>query len=233
MSLAKKLLATAAGLVAIGALAAPALAGTVIASSGPSAAQYRVGAQIANTQRIVLRANDSLTVLDDGGTRVLRGPGTFVLARRGAQTSNNAFVSLTEQRTAGRARIASVRGPGDPLPTNPNLWYVDVAQSGTICLADPSRIRLWRADTAAEASYTITAPGADALSVAFPAGEGVASWSASNAPSEGVNYMIGDAQVTFRFLATVPEGAEALAQTLIEHGCTVQLQQLVSATLEA
>jgi len=231
MSLARKILATGAAMGALCVFAAPALAGTVIASSGPSASQYRVGAQIANTQRVTLRDNDSVTVLDNGGTRVLRGPGTFVLARRGAQTTNAAFAALTEQRSAGRARVASVRA-GDAPKSNPNLWYVDVARSGTVCLYDPARVRLWRGDTEAEAIFAVSAPGEQPSQITFRASEGVAAWDAANPPREGVAYGIGDAQVTFKFLADVPEDAEAMAQTLIEHGCTLQLEQLANATLE-
>jgi hypothetical protein len=232
MSLARTLLASGAALAVLAGLASPALAGTVIASSGPSAAQYRVGAQIGNTQRITLRAGDSVTVLDNGGTRVLSGPGTYVLARQSGQTTNRAFASLTTQRSADRARIASVRGEGAEQVTNPSLWLVDVARSGTVCLTDPARVRLWRADPAAEASFAITAPGMDAASVTFPASEGIAAWGAASPLSEGVAYTIGTSEVTFKFLAEVPEEPEALVQALLERGCTMQVEQLATAMLE-
>jgi hypothetical protein len=232
MSLARKLLATGAGLAALAAFAVPALAGTVIASSGPSAAQYRVGAQIANTQRITLRSGDSVTVLDNGGTRIFSGPGTYVLARRSGQAENRAFAALTTQRSADRARIASVRGEGGAQVTNPSLWYVDIARSGTVCLADPARVRMWRGDPVAEATYEITAPGMDASRVTFPASEGIAAWGATTPPSEGVTYTIGTSEVTFKFLTEVPEEPEAMAQELLAQGCTMQVEQLAAATLE-
>ena len=232
MSLARKLLATGAGLVAIAAFAVPAMAGTVIASSGPSAAQYRVGAQVANTQRITLRAGDSVTVLDNGGTRVFSGPGTYVLARRSGQAENRAFAALTTQRSADRARIASVRGEGGAQVTNPSLWYVDIARSGTVCLADPAHVRMWRADPAAEASYAITAPGMDAARVTFPASEGIAAWGGATPPSEGVTYTIGTSEVTFKLLAEMPEDPEAMAQALLAQGCTMQVEQLAAAMME-
>ena len=232
MSLARKLVATGAGLAALVSLAAPAFAGTVIASSGPSAAQYRVGAQVANTQRITLRAGDSVTVLDNGGTRVFSGPGTFVLARRSGQAENRAFAALTTQRSADRARIASVRGEGGTQVSNPSLWYVDIARSGTVCVADPARVRMWRADPVAEATFTITAPGMSAAEVTFPASEGIAAWPASAPPSEGATYTIGTSEVTFRFLADVPENPEAMVQALLAHGCTLQVEQIAAATLE-
>ena len=232
MSLARKLQAAGTGLAALALFAAPALAGTVIASSGPSAGQYRVGAQIANTQRITLRAGDSVTVLDNGGTRVFSGPGTHVLARRSGQTENRAFAALTTQRSADRARIASVRGEGAEQVSNPSLWFVDVARSGTVCLADPSRVRFWRANPAAEASFAITAPGMEAARLTFPAAEGIAAWSAASPLSEGVTYTIGTSEVTFKFLTDVPEEPEAMVQTLLTNGCTMQVEQLATATLE-
>ena len=232
MSLARKLLATGAGMAATAAFAVPALAGTVIASSGPSASQYRVGAQVANTQRITLRAGDSVTVLDNGGTRIFSGPGTYVLARRSGQAENRAFAALTTQRSADRARIASVRGEGGAQVTNPSLWYVDIARSGTVCLADPARVRMWRGDPVAEATYSITAPGMSAAQVTFPASEGIAAWGAATPPSEGVTYTIGTSEVTFKFLAEVPEDPEAMAQALLAHGCTLQVEQLGAAMLD-
>ena len=165
-------------------------AGTVVASSGPSASTYRVGTQIGNTQRITLRQGDSITVLDNGGTRVLRGPGTFILARQGGQTNNRAFTALTTQRSATRARTGAVRGVNGAEKTNPNLWYVDVAAEGTICVNDPDNIRLWRADTQAQSTYTIASQGAE-TTITFPAGEMLAAWDIYNLPEPETTYSIG------------------------------------------
>ena len=232
MTLFRKTLAAGAGLAALAVAAAPAMAGTVIASSGPSAAQYRVGAQISNTQRITLRSGDTVTVLDNGGTRVLSGPGTHVLARRSGQSENRAFAALTTQRSADRARIASVRGEGAEHVSNPSLWLVDVARSGTVCLADSGRVRFWRADPSAEASFAITAPGMEAARLTFPASEGIAAWNAAAPISEGVAYTIGTSEVTFQFLTEVPEEPEAMVQALLARGCTMQVELLATAMLE-
>ncbi len=116
--------------------------------------------------------------------------------------------------------------------TNPSLWYVDIARSGTVCVADPARVRIWRADPVAEATYTITAPGMSTAQVTFPASEGIAAWAGASPPSEGVTYTIGTSEVTFRFLTDVPESPEAMAQALLAHGCTLQVEQLAAATLD-
>src|SRR5688572_22836709 len=50
----------------------------VIRSIGPSQKNFRPGTRLKEGSRIVLKANDSLDVLDGRGTRTLRGPGSFV-----------------------------------------------------------------------------------------------------------------------------------------------------------
>lgn len=230
----------AAALVAL----APAIAaaGTVVASSGPSAGTYPVGTQIGDTQSIALREGDSLTVLDNGGTRVLRGPGTFTLSRQSGQTRNRAFAALTTQRAAARARTGAVRNTQTGQEVrNPSLWYVNIDAPGTICLADPASVRLWRAETSAETVYSIVPagdPGA-AVRITFPEMEMLAAWDPSLELQEGETYTIGTApkdeavQVNFVFLDELPEDPEALAQVLIENGCMGQLEQLSTAMIES
>ena len=240
----RKWLVAAAGLAAALTIGAePAMAGTVVAASGPSASEYRVGTQISDTQRITLQQGDSLTVLDASGTRVLRGPGTFTLARQGGATRNRAFAALTTQRSASRARTGAVRtGYDGQPPTNPSLWYVDVTASGKMCLADPSSVRLWRGDTAAQATYTISAVAApeQRVSISFPESEMLAGWNTRLALTEGLIYSIkGEGpgaqavSVNFAFLEDVPTDAEELAQTLIENGCMSQLELLSNAMAES
>lgn len=215
-------------------------AGTVVAVSGPSAGTYPVGTQISDTQRVTLRQGDVITVLDGGRTRVLRGPGTFVLASRtNAGSRNTALAALTSRRP--QARIASSRGvPGADGETNPNIWYVDVATPGTICLSDIDRVNLWRADKSGEAIYSIAPAGspADAVRVIFADGEGLARWESALQLRDGMTYTIGRApddeavQVTFRFLSDVPDDGEAIAQALISNGCQVQLGQIAAAAMD-
>ena len=239
MSVTQRLFAASAALAALVALpAAPALAGTVVASSGPSAAQFRVGMQIADTQRITLRDGDSLTVLDGAGTRILRGPGTFTLAQASARANTRAFAALTTQRSATRARTGAVRAAREgETARNPSLWYVDVAQGGTICVRDPAGIRLWRADTSAAATYTI-APQDDPdarIAVTFGEREMLARWAGELPPADGATYLVaGEAAptpvaITFVLLDQHPGEPEALARSLIERGCTVQVAQLAQA----
>ncbi|WP_340587473.1 hypothetical protein [Erythrobacter alti] len=215
-----------------------AIAGTVVAVSGPSASQYPVGTQIGDTQRVTLREGDTLTVLHDGRTRTLRGPGTFVLAQRTTQGRNRALAALTTRRSASRARTGAVRGDGEEV-TNPNLWYVDVAKSGTICLANGDPVHLWRARTEDAEVYSFARENAaeEPVSLTFPEREMLALWESAVQLREGETYAISSnnsrdvAQVRFVFLQDIPEDAEDLALALIENGCTVQLEQM-SAALE-
>ena len=229
--------------VALAALAfAPqiAVAGTVVAVSGPSASQYPVGTRISDTQRVTLRQGDSVTVLHEGRTRTLRGPGTFVLAQRAPQGRNRALAALTTRRSANRARTGAVRGDGEDV-TNPSLWYVDVAKSGTICLANADPLRLWRAQTENAAVYTFSREGAadEPVQLTFPEREMLAQWESAVQLREGENYSISTggsqalAQVRFVFLQEIPEDAEDLALALIENGCTVQLEQMSQALADS
>lgn len=239
MPVSRKLLApalAAAAMVAVPAM--PALAGTVVAVSGPSAGQYPVGTKIGDTQRISLKQGDTLTVLDSGGTRILRGPGQYILARSGAKTRNRTFASLTGT-TRSRARTGAVRGTKEK-PRNPKLWYVDVAASGTICLKDPNAVSLWRADTENAATYRIASltGSNDTVEVNFPEKEMLGLWEAALQLEEGKNYTISDssgesaAQVNFVFLKDAPEDAEGLADALISNNCMVQLEQMSHAMME-
>ena len=188
-------------------------AGVVVSSSGPSAGQFPVGRQIAASQTITLRDGDTVTILENGGTRVFRGAGSHTLSAASAASRNRAFASLTTQRAAARARTGAVRSTGSTEVTNPSLWYVDVAAAGTICLPAASNVRLWRADTQAQSSYAIAAEDASAAAsrVTFPEGEMLAGWDMSNPPVAGTTYRIGHGtntgpvEVRFVFLAEVPD----------------------------
>lgn len=217
--------------------AAPALAGVVVAVSGPSAKTYPVGRKIGSSDRIVLQSGDTLTVLDGKGTRVLRGAGSYTLSTKAGEDRSNAFALITRQRSAQRMRTGAVRDTDAGPVTRPNLWYVDVRQPGPMCIADPSEVRLWRPATAGEQLYAIGVGGGAQVSSRANFGDGdmLTVWDLEQAPiADGASYVIagGDGkpnEITFRVLDPMPEGAEDLAAKLIELGCTAQLEVLASA----
>jgi hypothetical protein len=236
MSLRKvRLAAIAVGLLAA-APAAQVHAGVVVAVSGPSAKSYPVGRKIAPSDKIVLQAGDTLTVLDEKGTRVLRGAGTHTLAAKAGADRSSAFALLTRQRSAQRMRTGAVRDVTESAVTRPNLWYVDVRRSGAMCIADPAEVRLWRPVTAGEQMYAIGLGAASFTSKAsFGDGDMLTVWDLSQAPiTDGAKYVIagGDgkpAEITFRLLDGLPATPEGLASKLIELDCTAQLEVLSSA----
>lgn len=228
-------------LAALGLLALPgmAMAGIVVASSGPSAKQYPAGRKIDDGTAIVLQAGDSVTILDSKGTRVLRGPGTMALGKGTSPATVNAFAALTRQRSAARVRTGAVRnGPGSGPVRSPNLWYVNLATSGTVCVIDPANVRLWRADPAAKANYALTGGAAKGMA-SFAAGDMVAPWDTAKAPvSDGASYAVTDSagkpvsKLRFVVLPAAPTTAEETAATLIDKGCQAQLD-LLAASLTA
>lgn len=239
MSLANKaVVAMAASAAALMLTPQIAEAGTVVASTGPSASTYSVGTQIGDNQRITLREGDSVTVLDSGRTRVFRGPGTFMLSQSSTRSGNRALAALTARRTSSRARTGAVRNPDAGTEViNPNVWYVDVAQSGTICVEDMSSVNLWRGNTNGAATYSVSLADApeNGVRASFPDREMLALWDSALQLRDGATYTIAsestgeETQVTFVLLSEVPEDSEELAQALIANGCTVQLEQIVTA----
>jgi hypothetical protein len=232
-----RLAAAALAAAACALVPATALAGVVVSASGPSAASFPVGKTIGNSERIVLRQGDVLTVLDGNGTRVLRGAGSYTLDQQAGPSQRNTFAALTQRRTASQVRTGAVRGPNDPVhPTN--LWYVDVGHPGTVCVVGTDRVRLWRAATEGDATYSLRAEGGATHSVTFADGDTLAPWDTSAFPiADGASFAVsgpggaGDGTLTFAVLEAAPEEPEALAQQLIAKGCTQQLELLSTATM--
>jgi len=227
-------------LVAAACVLAPtvASAGVVVSASGPSATTFPVGKTIGNTERIVLRAGDTLTVLDGNGTRVLRGAGTFSLDQQAGPSKRGTFADLTQRRAASQVRTGATRGDLDRAqPTN--LWYVDVSHPGTVCVVGGDRVRLWRPGTEGDATYSLRAgTGGASHSVTFAEGATLAPWDTSAFPiADGASFSIagpdgaGSGTLKFAVLDAVPADPEALAQQLIQKGCTQQLQLLSSVTM--
>jgi hypothetical protein len=228
--------------LALAALAAAAMplaaahAGVVVGSSGPSAKVYPVGKKLAPTDKVVLQNGDTLTVLDEKGTRVFKGPASVSLAAQPAADRSSTFALLTRQRAAQKVRTGAVRDALAGPVTRPNLWYVDVRQSGPMCIANPAEVRLWRPATSGEALYAIGPEGARSnTKAAFSDGEMLTVWDLSAAPiTDGAKYVVAGkdgapSEITFRVLDSVPATAEDLAAQLIEKGCTGQLDVLSSA----
>lgn len=219
-------------------LAGAAQAGVVVSSSGPSAAQFPAGKKLDDNSSITLRAGDTVTVLTGGGTRVIKGAGVHRVAATG-ESKRSTFAVLTRQRSAQRVRTGAVRGTGTPAAAerSPNLWYVDVSRSGAMCIASPDAVRLWRPGGELPATFTVgSSAGAAAVEVAFAENARDIAWDGAQLPlADGSTYTIAPTQggttseIRFVMLDAVPEEPEDLAATLIDKGCTNQLELLTAA----
>jgi len=200
----------------------------VVRSAGPSAKNYPLGRRLPDNARIVLQANDQLTLLDGRGTRELRGPGTFTAASASnvpAQLASNAAAS------GRRARIGAVRG-GIEGPPPRTIWEIDVSRSGNFCISPQRKVDLWRSDPAAQAVLTITA-GGKTRQLSWPAGAATLNWPDDLPLADGTEYRLSwpsaAAPTTIRF-RTLPPGAaglDATASMLIANQCQAQLDLLI------
>ncbi len=210
----------------------------VVRSTGPSAATYPVGRRLPPAQRVVLQSGDRVVLVGEGGTRTLSGPGNFPV-RAANQASQGAGATLSRYlSTSGGAisRTGAVRGSGvSAEPSAPNLWVVDVARSGTVCVADMSNITLWRGDMTQDTLLTVTEPanGGHTASLAFVTGQNFRAWPSDAMPvAEGVDYRISGpgmaTPTTIRFVSTplTTSDPAAIAAMLADKGCTGQLAQL-------
>jgi hypothetical protein len=178
-------------------------------------------------------------VLDGDGTRVFRGAGTYTLGQRSGASQRATFATLTERRTASQVRTGAIRGEDDDAPLRPpNLWYVDVSRPGTVCVFGAERVRLWRPVKEGEATVTLRAnAGGASHSLTFGDGATLATWDTSAFPiADGASFALSGPEgaagtLTIAMLDAPAEEPEALAQQLIDKGCTQQLEHLSTATM--
>ena len=203
----------------------------VVRSSGPSAKAYAPGRSLPDNARIQLRAGDTVVVLDSRGTRTFRGPGTFnpsTAVQGGTQTV---------QGNSGRARIGAVRsGVIVPTATPTTIWDVDASQSGTMCIASRSGVRLWRPDSSRSATLTITGPNGASQTVNWPAGAATLAWPTSLPITSGAVYQLRQtgspvpSRVLVKTLDSRPTDIQSVAEALIRNDCREQLDLLIATS---
>jgi hypothetical protein len=225
---------SAAALTLIGTTAAMAET-IVVRSNGPSAKSYPPGKALADKSVVALKAGDSVTILDGRGTRVLKGPGNFSTTASSA-AAGSSFGQLLRNTGARQARTGAVRGTGATGPArSPNLWFVDVSKSGTICLADTSTISLWRAGAATAQPLSLTrVSDGKSVAVDFRAGQSVRAWPVADLPAaDGAQFrlsgpgMAAPATIKIAALGPNPQGLDGTASALIRKGCNAQLDLLI------
>lgn len=129
--------------------------GLVVESTGPSAEQYASGTLIMATDRIMLKAGDTVSVVTRDGLRTFAGPGTWGIPRQQASRTNYAYLVKPSPRdgSAGVRGNGAASGPqmlvirGDPVALG---WYAvgrRLPVASRICLPpDAQFLTLQRAD---------------------------------------------------------------------------------------
>lgn len=209
----------------------------ILRATGPSSARYVAGRTLPDTARITLQANDQLVLLDVHGTRTLQGPGGFV-AGAAVETSTS-LTSLASAHAERRARIGAVRnetvdaGP----PRRPNIWFVDTAKPGPACVADPAGVILWRSDSEHAGTTTITGGGGATAKLDWIKGQTTQPWPSAIPVAADADYrlagegaMPAGTVIRFQLLQSPPADLQALAGTLVTHGCQGQLDVLIATT---
>jgi hypothetical protein len=207
----------------------------VVRAIGPSAGAYRPGRSLADNARIILQAGDQLTLLDNLGTRILNGPGRFAAtggaAPRGGATTMGILLG---QRGQQHARMGAVRGltAGSAPVQKPNIFVVDIAQSGTVCLADPKAVTLWRGDAGRAGTMTIAGTGSPPAQLSWGIGQSSQPWPSVlplvDDASYGFSGPATTATVRFKLLNSAPADLRDMAAKFIAAGCQNQLDSLIT-----
>ena len=215
------------GAAALLALAAsPAAANSlVVRATGAAATQYRPGTSLPDSAQIRLGANDSIVLLTSRGTRTFRGPGNFNPTQAGVAVAGSSG-----------ARIGAVRNAGlDPNSPQPSIWQIDVSASGTVCLTSASGVTLWRPNPDGAARLSIRGPGGVNQQVNWAAGQSTLAWPAGMPIANNGEYTLTETgspvptSVQVRVVGQVSTDFQAIAETLIRHGCQQQLDVLVDS----
>lgn len=220
--MASGLLKFGAAALALAVSSASAATVLVVRAAGPSAKVYPPGKALPDAAKIQLQPGDSVMLLNNGGARTLRGPGTFAVAGTGGGAASNR-----------RARFSAMRS-GD-VPLNPSPWNLDITQSGKLCVADSAKLTLWRPQKDDAIKLTIRGGGSE-QTLDWAAGKDTIAWPATLPVTSGAEYQLsqpdgGDtARVTFVTLANPPADSIGIAQSLIANGCDNQLDVLVEAS---
>lgn len=217
----------------------------VIKYEGPNSQSYKPGKKLLQTAKISLKTGEVLTVLDERGTRTLRGPGTFSAssAVSAGTVSNASLASLIKTSSVRRARTGAVRGESPPQPTqlSPNLWYVDIKKSARFCVADFQNLQLWRSDaTEAQPAITISSTSGSNAEVKFGKGNSTVRWPSTMAPVDGARYTISAPGNAGRVLiemvkidVTGEERLDTMAVKLLDRGCQMQSELLAATFAQA
>lgn len=212
---------------------------TVVRATGPSAAEYPAGKKLAAGARVVLEAGDIVTVIDSGGTRVLKGPDRFTIGARREAERDVLGTFITRRGNRERVRLGVVRGDvgqEGPIPA-PTVWLLEWRQPGPFCYTGDGRLFVWRQENSGAARLSIKATqGIATTSLAWEDGSRISAWPQDQAPLDaGATYTValeGGAEqfdISFVRLASEPQDLSELVSMLAQNGCTGQMERLIAA----
>ena len=210
----------------------------VVRSIGPSAGAYKPGRKLANTAPIALKTGDQITLLDNKGTRTLKGPGSFTAASSGSAAPSSSLASLAGGSSTRRARTGAVRDVRALAETvRPNIWMVDAAAPGTVCVPAADGVVIWRKDAETVGTTTITGPAGAAGNVEWIKGQSMQPWPATLPVAPGARYTLkgtgaaaAGTTLTFALVPNPPSDLSGLGSTLIASGCQAQLDMLIASS---
>jgi hypothetical protein len=215
------------GAVAIAFGSTAAIANVVVVKSlGPSAKVYPPGKTLPETAKITLQGGDVVTVIGPASAQTLRGPGNFDAKQ------------VTLASAAGqRGRFGALRAV--EVAHNPSIWDINASDGGKICVADAAKLQLWRPDSESAATIEIRSPDGKSQQLSWAAGSALAAWPTALPIKNGASYQLewpdtGE-KSSLDIVATpgAPTDLVGVAQVLIEHGCTKQLDLLVDGASKA
>lgn len=220
----------------------------VIQSAGPSARSFRPGKRLPDGKTIVLKPLDRIVILDDYGTRLFQGPGSFRTAatKRPIEYAKGlGSVVQDPQQTTRRARASGVRGDYEGNPdrpafviSEPHYWDVDTARSGNHCYFPPFErpLHLFQPVESKTRSVRIRLAGGKERAIAIDPGANAANWPEDLVPPANSIVVIkrpGARPVKIRFVSIAdrvpdrPGRSGELAAALLKERCYSQLTTFV------
>lgn len=208
----------------------------VIHATGPTAKSYPPGRVLDEKIEIFLKQGDRLTLLDDQGTRQLRGP---AIVRLDARVKPLAFdwenlVGSNRRRTSGGVRSLGGSGSSEavaqPQTMQNRLWQIDPTVSGDWCILDDKTVSFWRSDTSVDWKLDIEG-GSKLASVVWPRGRDTMDWPKAVPIKTNLKYTIymsnrPKREVSFHKIV-LGGSALALGQSLAANRCYQQLSVLL------
>jgi len=144
---------TLAGLLA----ASSAIAGEVLVAE-VRGASLKVGQRISDSEPLVLKEGQKVTLIAGSKTIKLSGPWDKPPLAAGGDNEVSLVAALAALQTDNRARLtqAGVIRDGGPAPGElPDPWLVNIDIPGSVCVRDKDQLIFWRNQTSFEETVTL------------------------------------------------------------------------------